>query len=96
MDHIIPRCRGGRWKNNLTPACERCNLRKGGSTPEEFRIRIKKKAYKVAISILPDLEELCKFIPDEDAEVIIGDFSNILDYISETSIHFYVDESDKQ
>lgn len=96
MDHIIPRCRGGRWKNNLTPSCERCNLRKGGSKPEEFRVRIKEKAYKIVASILPDLEELFKFIPDEDAEVIISDYSNILDYISQTSISFYLDDGGEQ
>lgn len=92
IDHIIPMCRGGRRKNNLTPSCERCNLRKGGSTPEEFRRRIKKKAYKVTASILPDLEELCKFIPNKDIEIILGNYSEILDCISETSISFYTDE----
>jgi 5-methylcytosine-specific restriction endonuclease McrA len=36
LDHVMPRSRGGRssWENLVT-SCRDCNLRKGGSTPEE-------------------------------------------------------------
>lgn len=36
LDHVLPRCRGGRstWENLVT-SCRKCNLRKGQATPEE-------------------------------------------------------------
>jgi 5-methylcytosine-specific restriction endonuclease McrA len=36
LDHVLPRSRGGKssWENLVT-SCRDCNLRKGGSTPEE-------------------------------------------------------------
>lgn len=36
MDHVLPRSRGGptSWENVVT-SCARCNRRKGGRTPEE-------------------------------------------------------------
>lgn len=37
IDHIIPRCRGGRDRlENLVVACKSCNLRKGQATPDEL------------------------------------------------------------
>jgi 5-methylcytosine-specific restriction endonuclease McrA len=35
MDHVVPRSRGGpaTWENIVT-ACLRCNVRKGGRTPQ--------------------------------------------------------------
>lgn len=41
VDHILPRSRGGRttWENVVT-ACQRCNGRKGGRTPEEANMRL--------------------------------------------------------
>jgi 5-methylcytosine-specific restriction endonuclease McrA len=41
VDHILPRCRGGRttWEN-VTTACKRCNGRKGSRTPEEANMRL--------------------------------------------------------
>jgi hypothetical protein len=35
-DHIVPRCRGGRAKNNLALACTRCNSQKGSKSVEDF------------------------------------------------------------
>jgi 5-methylcytosine-specific restriction endonuclease McrA len=35
-DHIVPRCRGGRAKDNLALACTRCNSRKGSKSVEDF------------------------------------------------------------
>jgi len=38
LDHVVPRCRGGRlhWKNAVT-CCRRCNGRKGSLTVEDLR-----------------------------------------------------------
>lgn len=35
VDHVVPRCRGGKttW-NNVVAACHACNRRKGAATPE--------------------------------------------------------------
>ena len=39
LDHVLPRSRGGQttWDNIVT-ACMKCNVRKGGRTPEEARM----------------------------------------------------------
>lgn len=41
MDHVVPRVAGGRttWTNVVT-ACERCNSRKGGRTPDQAGMRL--------------------------------------------------------
>ena len=36
VDHVVPRCQGGTDEpTNLVAACKRCNLSKGGRTPEQ-------------------------------------------------------------
>lgn len=47
LDHVIPRSRGGRttWEN-IVCACVRCNVRKGGSTPEQANLRLIKSPRK--------------------------------------------------
>jgi 5-methylcytosine-specific restriction endonuclease McrA len=44
LDHIVPTCRGGdtSWEN-LVCACVRCNVRKGGRTPQEAGLKLFKK-----------------------------------------------------
>lgn len=44
LDHVVPTCRGGEttWEN-LVCACVRCNVRKGGRTPQEAGLRLVKK-----------------------------------------------------
>jgi 5-methylcytosine-specific restriction endonuclease McrA len=44
LDHIVPTCRGGEttWEN-LVCACVRCNVRKGGRTPQEAGMKLVKK-----------------------------------------------------
>lgn len=44
LDHVIPRSRGGAttWEN-IVCACLDCNRLKGGRTPEEARMRLRKK-----------------------------------------------------
>ena len=41
IDHVIPRSRGGitSWEN-VVCSCMTCNLKKGGRTPEESRMRL--------------------------------------------------------
>ncbi len=41
LDHVIPRSQGGTssWQN-IVCACVRCNVRKGGRTPHEARMRL--------------------------------------------------------
>lgn len=43
MDHVIPRSRGGvtSWANIVT-CCQDCNREKGGKTPEEARMPLRK------------------------------------------------------
>lgn len=43
LDHVVPRSRGGTttW-DNVVCSCVRCNLRKGGRTPEEAGMRLLK------------------------------------------------------
>lgn len=37
VDHMTPRCRGGRWnRENLCCCCRECNNAKGKMTAEEF------------------------------------------------------------
>ena len=41
IDHVLPRSRGGRtlW-TNVVCACMKCNVRKGGRTPDEAHMRL--------------------------------------------------------
>ena len=47
LDHVIPRNTGGRtsW-NNLVCACLKCNVKKGGRTPEQAHMRLITKPVK--------------------------------------------------
>jgi len=47
IDHVIPRSRGGSnsWEN-VVCACTRCNVRKGGRTPKEARMRLTRDPVK--------------------------------------------------
>lgn len=44
LDHVMPRHRGGRhtW-DNLVSACRQCNHHKGGRTPEEARMQLRRR-----------------------------------------------------
>ena len=43
LDHVIPRSQGGRttWEN-VVCSCVECNRRKGGRTPEQARLRLRR------------------------------------------------------
>lgn len=47
FDHIVPRRLGGRtsWEN-VAAACAPCNLRKGGRTPEQARMKLMSRAIR--------------------------------------------------
>jgi 5-methylcytosine-specific restriction endonuclease McrA len=47
LDHVVPRHRGGAhtWEN-LVSACRQCNHRKGGRTPDEARMKLRKQPYR--------------------------------------------------
>jgi len=41
IDHVVPRSRGGRTEwTNVVCACLRCNVKKGGRTPQEAGMRL--------------------------------------------------------
>lgn len=44
IDHVIPKVQGGqhRW-DNVVAACRRCNSRKGGRTPGEAGLRLRRQ-----------------------------------------------------
>lgn len=46
MDHIVPRCQGGRseWENCIA-ACRKCNSDKGGRTPEQAGMTLRWKPF---------------------------------------------------
>jgi 5-methylcytosine-specific restriction endonuclease McrA len=47
LDHVVPRSRGGKtnWENVVT-SCVPCNFRKGGRTPAEARMRLRRQPRK--------------------------------------------------
>ena len=51
LDHVLPRHRGGRdtWEN-VVAACRRCNQRKGGRTPEEARLPLRRRPFEPKVA----------------------------------------------
>lgn len=92
VDHILPRSKGGAGGDNLIPACPRCNLRKGCSTPEEFRTRLTVHAHKELAALLPELAELCEFLPSPEAAHIMEHLSSLLTCLSGAAVTFFIDE----
>jgi 5-methylcytosine-specific restriction endonuclease McrA len=47
LDHVIPKSRGGKanWQN-IVCACLKCNVRKGGRTPREARMKLIRHPHK--------------------------------------------------
>jgi 5-methylcytosine-specific restriction endonuclease McrA len=50
VDHIIPRSQGGKltWENSVT-CCQSCNYKKGGRTPSQAHMSLKKLPYAPTI-----------------------------------------------
>lgn len=48
-DHVVPRAQGGKteWTNIVT-SCSPCNSKKGGRTPEQARMKLRKKPIRPA------------------------------------------------
>jgi 5-methylcytosine-specific restriction endonuclease McrA len=43
VDHVLPRCRGGKHEwNNVVTCCLKCNRKKGDKTPNEANMPLKK------------------------------------------------------
>ncbi len=60
IDHVLPRSRGGAhmWKNVVT-ACSPCNRRKGGRTPAEAGMALRREPYQpryIAVALLGHTE----------------------------------------
>lgn len=51
LDHVIPQCQGGRstWLN-LVCACIRCNSKKGGRTPKEAGMTLRRAPFMPSVS----------------------------------------------
>lgn len=57
IDHVLPKSRGGRdvWEN-LTTACEKCNVKKGNRTPREAQMELATKPYRpIPITFFRDM-----------------------------------------
>jgi hypothetical protein len=61
IDHIIPLCQGGRssWQN-LVACCLLCNQHKGGRTPEQAGMRLKKVPEGPRAHLFRRFEEILK------------------------------------
>lgn len=52
IDHLIPKCRGGKWsKNNLVLSCESCNRKKADNWPTSKLKRELKHASRIGIHV---------------------------------------------
>ncbi|MEP0007436.1 MAG: HNH endonuclease [Balneola sp.] len=57
IDHIHPKSRGGKdtWEN-LTTACDKCNVKKGNRTPKEANMELRSKPYRpIPITFFRDI-----------------------------------------
>lgn len=59
VDHVIPRCQGGpsTW-TNLVACCRECNAKKGGRTPEQAGMTLKRAVRSPRGILLERLQEL--------------------------------------
>jgi 5-methylcytosine-specific restriction endonuclease McrA len=57
LDHVVPRSRGGRttWQN-VVCACLKCNIRKGGRTPQEAHMKLFREPFRPRRSPLLQLK----------------------------------------
>jgi 5-methylcytosine-specific restriction endonuclease McrA len=64
-DHVVPRSQGGKttW-TNIVSACEACNSKKAGRTPEQAKMRLLKKPIQPVDIPAVVLEVSRKNVPD--------------------------------
>ena len=54
LDHVRPVCQGGDFSwTNLVTACGPCNVRKGGRTPEQAGMRLRRQPFEPRVAVAP-------------------------------------------
>ena len=80
LDHVIPRSRGGQttWEN-VVCCCVTCNVKKGGRTPKEARMKLHSKPSRPKFSPLlvnkvnnPKYQSWRTFLPNAAASVDVA------------------------
>lgn len=78
LDHVIPRHKGGKhvWEN-LVSCCRRCNHKKGGRTPDEAHMALRRRPFEPKASsyylfgqYLETFADWLKFIPEWEREKV--------------------------
>jgi 5-methylcytosine-specific restriction endonuclease McrA len=66
FDHVVPRASGGRttWEN-IVAACVPCNRRKGSRTPEQARMRLRRRPTKPRYLPVVTVQMDRRHVPDE-------------------------------
>jgi 5-methylcytosine-specific restriction endonuclease McrA len=102
LDHAVSisskgRRRGYSDKDNLLPACPRCNLRKGLHTLKGFRAHIKKRLLKKIQEneVNTDIEELLQYLDIEDQEKVLNAYHVLLLAINDANVVFLIDKLGK-
>ncbi len=72
IDHIVPKAKGGKDKDNIFPSCQDCNLSKGSLSVEEFRTKIKKTVTETHTGRM-----VAKFFPVDQKHKVTFWFENI-------------------
>ena len=65
VDHVIPRCQGGKstW-NNLVACCMICNQLKGGRTPEQAGMKLRNAPAHPKAHLFKKFEQLLKSVSE--------------------------------
>lgn len=73
-DHVIPRAQGGKTEwTNIVSACSSCNSWKGGRTPAQAKMKLKKHPIQPRDTPTPIIRLLREKIPKEWELFIYGD-----------------------
>jgi 5-methylcytosine-specific restriction endonuclease McrA len=71
VDHIVPRCRGGANDfDNCVACCPACNARKGGRTPSEAHLLLRRRPYQPTIAEFMRLKFSALHLDEALAEVL--------------------------
>ena len=97
LDHVVPRSKGGRWtESNFVAACPTCNLRKSCMSPQEFKTYLAKRIYKTALRFLKEMDDLGRYLSDENAEVVFDNLDRILDCLETAQPVFYIEQTSNE